>query len=87
MLSDLNVNFLISVCRKWKKPGVVEKILAFAKFKQNQALQKKGGTKKIKLTDIAKLDDANNAGSAKSKDCTLILTEGKVLLFESLYYP
>ena len=70
-----------------EKSGVVDKILAFAKFKQNQALQKKGGTKKIKLTGIAKLDDANNAGSAKSKDCTLILTEGKVLLFESLYYP
>ena len=59
-----------------EKSGVVDRILAFAKFKQNQALQKKGGTKKIKLTGIAKLDDANNAGSAKSKDCTLILTEG-----------
>lgn len=28
------------------------------------------------LTGIPKLDDANFAGSAKSKDCTLILTEG-----------
>ena len=70
-----------------KKNRCCRKILAFAKFKQNQALQKKGGTKKIKLMDIAKLDDANNVGGAKSKDCTLILTEGKVLLFESLYYP
>lgn len=59
-----------------EKSGVVDRILAFAKFKANQALQKKGGTKKIKLTGIAKLDDANHAGSAKSKDCTLILTEG-----------
>jgi DNA topoisomerase-2 len=28
------------------------------------------------LTGIAKLDDANHAGTAKSKDCTLIITEG-----------
>ena len=69
---DLSDNFMKQI----EKSGVVEKILAFAKFKQNQALQKQGGTKKKKLTGIAKLDDANFAGSAKSKDCTLILTEG-----------
>ena len=34
------------------------------------------GTKKKKLTGIAKLDDANFAGGAKGKNCTLILTEG-----------
>ena len=32
--------------------------------------------KKIKLTGIAKLDDANRAGSKDSQKCTLILTEG-----------
>ena len=37
---------------------------------------KGAGKKKIRLTGIPKLDDANHAGSAKSKDCTLILTEG-----------
>eukprot|EP00559_Dactyliosolen_fragilissimus_P003213 CAMPEP_0184868400 /NCGR_PEP_ID=MMETSP0580-20130426/30253_1 /TAXON_ID=1118495 /ORGANISM="Dactyliosolen fragilissimus" /LENGTH=1472 /DNA_ID=CAMNT_0027369251 /DNA_START=95 /DNA_END=4513 /DNA_ORIENTATION=- len=58
------------------KSGVVDRILAFAKFKQNQALKKQGGTKKKKLTGIVKLDDANFAGSAKSSECTLILTEG-----------
>jgi DNA topoisomerase-2 len=36
----------------------------------------KGGAKKSKLTGIIKLDDANYAGTAKGKDCTLILTEG-----------
>ncbi len=45
-------------------------------FKEKQQLGKKSGTKKKKLTGITKLDDANFAGSAKSKDCTLILTEG-----------
>ena len=39
-------------------------------------MEKTSGKKKRKLTGIPKLDDANFAGSAKSKDCTLILTEG-----------
>lgn len=47
-----------------------------AKFKEKQALKRTGGTKKAKVTGIAKLDDANFAGGAKSRDCTLILTEG-----------
>lgn len=34
------------------------------------------GTKKSKLTGIPKLEDANEAGGSKSKECTLILTEG-----------
>ena len=59
-----------------EKSGVVDRILAYAKFKEKQDLQKKGGTRKKKLTGIAKLDDANFAGGAKGKDCTLILTEG-----------
>ena len=59
-----------------EKSGVVDSIMQFAKFKANQALKRKGGTKKTKLTGITKLDDANNAGTAKSKDCTLIITEG-----------
>mmetsp|Transcript_13500 Transcript_13500/g.29330 ORF Transcript_13500/g.29330 Transcript_13500/m.29330 type:complete len:1434 (+) Transcript_13500:96-4397(+) len=59
-----------------EKCGVVDSIMSYAKFKQNQALKRKGGTKKTKLTGITKLDDANNAGTAKSKDCTLIITEG-----------
>ena len=59
-----------------EKCGVVEEILSFAKFKQSKAMQRHGGVKKSKLTGIAKLDDANHAGTAKSKDCTLIITEG-----------
>jgi DNA topoisomerase-2 len=39
-------------------------------------LKRKGGSKKSKLTGIPKLDDANNAGTRKSQECTLILTEG-----------
>ena len=58
------------------KSDVVEMILSFAKFKQDRELKRKGGVKKCKLTGIPKLDDANFAGGAKSKDCTLIITEG-----------
>ncbi len=69
---ELSTKFL----NKIEKSSVVEKIINFAAFKERQKLGKKSGTKKIKLTGILKLDDANFAGSAKSKDCTLILTEG-----------
>lgn len=58
------------------KSDVVDMILSFAKFKADREMKKKGGTKSKKITGIAKLDDANFAGTAKSKDCTLIVTEG-----------
>ncbi len=49
----------------------------WVKFKTQEKLNAKcSGSKKTKLKGIAKLDDANDAGSAKSRDCTLILTEG-----------
>lgn len=35
-----------------------------------------GGKKKQKLYDVPKLDDANWAGTERSQQCTLILTEG-----------
>ncbi|KAL7580839.1 hypothetical protein ACA910_001112 [Epithemia clementina (nom. ined.)] len=62
--------------KKLDKSDIVDSILAFASFKDRQALKRKGGAKKTKLTGITKLDDANYAGTAKSIDCTLIITEG-----------
>jgi hypothetical protein len=59
-----------------KKSGVANSIMSYAKFKQNQALKCMGSTKKTKLTSITKIEDVNNVGSARSKDCTLIITEG-----------
>lgn len=62
-----------------EKCGVVERIVSFAQFKQTAELRRKaggGGGKRSRLTGIPKLDDANNAGTAKGKDCTLIITEG-----------
>ena len=58
------------------KSDLLSEILSFAKFKQSQALNKTGGVKRVMLTGITKLDDANFEGMAKSKECTLILTEG-----------
>jgi DNA topoisomerase II len=59
-----------------EKSDIVDSIISQAERKSAAALKRKGGVKKSKLTGIPKLDDANNAGTAKSKDCTLIITEG-----------
>lgn len=59
-----------------EKSSIIDHVLNWAKFKQTAELKKKGGSKKSKLVGITKLDDANNAGTSKSRDCTLILTEG-----------
>lgn len=34
------------------------------------------GSKKARILGIPKLEDANDAGTKKSEECTLILTEG-----------
>ncbi|KAH9419744.1 DNA topoisomerase 2-beta [Dermatophagoides pteronyssinus] len=59
------------------KVGIVEAVLSWAKFKAQNELSKKCHAKKhAKLTGIPKLEDANDAGTKNSIDCTLILTEG-----------
>lgn len=60
-----------------EKSGIVESVLAWSKFKADQQLKSKQSAKKTnKLRGIAKLEDANDAGTKNSMDCTLILTEG-----------
>ncbi len=56
--------------------GLSEKVMQFSDFKENSLTKKTDGKKKNKLRDIPKLDDANWAGTRKSDQCTLILTEG-----------
>lgn len=59
------------------KMGIVEAVLSWAKFKADTQLQRLGPkSKQRKLQGIPKLEDANDAGTPKSLDCTLILTEG-----------
>jgi DNA topoisomerase II len=74
---SINENFLKNVI---KSCGLIDEVLHYAKAKQNRQLAKKmGGTKSKKLI-VPKLDDANNAGGRKSAKCTLILTEGKLVV-------
>ncbi|KAM3718770.1 DNA topoisomerase 2 top-2 [Dirofilaria immitis] len=59
------------------KCGIVEAVLAWVRFKQQETLDKKCSSKKTsKLKGIPKLEDANDAGTKNSFLCTLILTEG-----------
>ncbi len=59
-----------------EKSEVVESVLSWAKFQATKGLSRKSGKKTNRLSGITKLDDANFAGTSKSADCTLILTEG-----------
>lgn len=52
------------------------KAIELVEFKANKELNNSDGKKKVKLTGIPKLDDANYAGGKRSQECTLILTEG-----------
>uniref|UniRef100_H3ALH9 DNA topoisomerase 2 n=1 Tax=Latimeria chalumnae TaxID=7897 RepID=H3ALH9_LATCH len=57
--------------------GIIESIMNWVKFKAQSQLNKKcSSVKHSKIKGIPKLDDANDAGSKFSHDCTLILTEG-----------
>ncbi|KHJ95992.1 DNA gyrase/topoisomerase IV, A subunit [Oesophagostomum dentatum] len=67
--------------------GVVDAVLAWVRFKQQEDMNKKCSSKKttkiraviqpfIVLKGIPKLEDANDAGTKNSQLCTLILTEG-----------
>jgi len=58
------------------KSGILEKAIELKSAKENKDLKKTDGKKKNRITGIPKLDDANWAGTRKSKDTTLILTEG-----------
>ena len=59
------------------KCGIVESVQSWMKFKAQEKMNKKcSNTKQNKLKGIPKLDDANDAGTKNSAQCTLILTEG-----------
>ena len=61
---------------KLSESGIMDRALALSEFRDSQMLKKTDGTKKRRILDIPKLDDANWAGSKKGDQCTLILTEG-----------
>jgi len=59
----------------WKSP-IVEDIVEFCKMKETMDLAKTTDGKKKNKIYVPKLEDALWAGTAKSEQCTLILTEG-----------
>ncbi len=59
-----------------EKTDLMDRVLSFTEFKLNKETKKTDGHKRSRLRDIPKLDDANWAGTHKSEQCTLILTEG-----------
>eukprot|EP01083_Nonionella_stella_P044897 120777_1 len=71
---DLPESFLKKVEKSCK---IVEEVMAMAKHKASRQLARQtDGSKTSKLSGIPKLDDANDAGTRHSAECTLILTEG-----------
>ncbi|XP_050387948.1 uncharacterized protein LOC126804756 [Argentina anserina] len=61
--------------KKALKIGVVESIISAAQSHARTQLESKSG-RKTGTINVPKLIDANMAGKAQSKQCTLILTEG-----------
>jgi len=61
--------------KKIMKLGFVEDLIALVKHKEMRELNKTDGRKTVRIR-VENLEDANMAGTVKSKDCTLILTEG-----------
>jgi DNA topoisomerase-2 len=63
--------------KKLTKNGLLEKIMTWLAFKEKTDLEKAGSkSKQSKIKGIPKLDDANDAGTKESINCTLIVTEG-----------
>jgi DNA topoisomerase-2 len=62
--------------RVFEQLDIVDKVISFADFKLNKESKKTDGNKKNKIRDVPKLDDANWAGTKRSDEAILILTEG-----------
>ena len=62
--------------KKVEKSDIVTEIIKYSQFQDQKKLKNQGGKKRARITGIPKLDDANWAGTAKSIECTLIITEG-----------
>ena len=69
---DVSIKFI----EKLAKMGVMSTACSLTEVKDNKAAKKTDGTKCKNIRNIPKLVDANFAGTAKSKECILILCEG-----------
>ncbi len=70
---DVSDDFIEKI---YKKTNILTKAISLSEYKLTSSLSKSDGKKKSIIRGIPKLDDAIWAGSKKSNECTLILTEG-----------
>ena len=61
---------------KLAKSDITKRIIELTEFKENIKTKKTDGKKKNVIKGIAKLEDANKAGTKDSDKCILNLTEG-----------
>ena len=69
---ELDDRFISKIC----KTGLINELVQIAQIKQMGELEKSDGKKTNNLKSLTKLDDAKLAGSKRSSECRLILTEG-----------
>jgi DNA topoisomerase-2 len=69
---ELDEKFINKIC----KTGIINEIVQVAQIKQMGELEKSDGKKNSNLKSLTKLDDARLAGTKRSNECRLILTEG-----------
>lgn len=64
------------IIEKLYKFDIVDKVVQLSQGLEDKTTKKTDGKKKSVIRGIPKLDDANWAGTSKSEECVLILTEG-----------
>jgi len=70
------INFKPKFIKDILATGVLEDLLSKGLTQVDKELKKPDGSKKARISGIPKLDDANWAGTHRSHECTLIITEG-----------
>ena len=70
------INFKPKFIKDVLATGVLEDLLSKGLTQVDKELKKTDGSKKARISGIPKLDDANWAGTHRSHECTLIITEG-----------
>lgn len=71
-IPDLSDNFI----KKFYNTGIAQKIVELCAAVDIKVLKKTDGKKSNIIRGLPKLEDASLAGTARSKECVLILTEG-----------
>jgi len=76
MTSKVSCKLSDDFLKKLNKLGIIDKVLAEQDKKDAKDSKKTDGKKQSKIVGIPKLNDASLAGTSKSHECILILTEG-----------